>query len=51
MVTRFIHKIMSFVLHLFDVDEPYCNICSDSKQIEVLIMGTDTQWIECPYCS
>jgi len=27
-----------------------CNICNGKKEIEVLVMGTDTDWVECPYC-
>jgi hypothetical protein len=27
-----------------------CNICNDRKEIEVIVMGTDTDWVECPYC-
>jgi len=30
---------------------PKCKICNDTKQIEVPIMGTDTEFVECPYCS
>ena len=31
--------------------EPQCKICNDSKLVEVLVMGTDTEWVECSYCS
>lgn len=31
--------------------EPQCTICNDSKNIEVIVMGTDTDYVECPYCS
>jgi hypothetical protein len=27
-----------------------CNICNDRKEIEVIVMGTDTDWVECPCC-
>jgi len=27
-----------------------CKICNGRKEIEVLVMGTDTDWVECPYC-
>jgi sarcosine oxidase delta subunit len=28
-----------------------CKICNDTKEIEVQVMGTDFDWVECPYCS
>jgi hypothetical protein len=27
-----------------------CKICNGKKEIEVLVIGIDTEWIECPYC-
>jgi len=30
---------------------PQCNICNNTRQVEVLTMGTDTNLVECPYCS
>jgi thymidine kinase len=27
-----------------------CDICNGRKEIEVIVMGTDTDWVECPYC-
>lgn len=29
----------------------FCITCKGSKQIEVIVMGTDTEMVECPYCS
>jgi len=31
--------------------EQQCKICNNKKLIEVLVMGTDVDWVECPYCS
>ena len=28
-----------------------CEFCKDSKEIEVIVMGTDTEYVECFYCS
>jgi hypothetical protein len=28
-----------------------CPICNDTREIEVLVMGTDTEIVECYYCS
>ena len=28
-----------------------CDICKDTKEIEVIVMGVDTDYVECPYCS
>jgi len=27
-----------------------CDICNGRREIEVIVMGTDTDWVECPYC-
>jgi len=27
-----------------------CKICNGRKEIEVLVMGTDTEWVECYFC-
>ena len=27
-----------------------CKICNGRKEIEVLVMGTDTAWVECYHC-
>jgi hypothetical protein len=29
---------------------PKCPICRDNKSVEVLTMGYDTEWIDCPGC-
>jgi len=31
--------------------KPKCRVCRDTKKIEVLVIGTDTEYVECPYCS
>ena len=36
---------------LFDCKETQCKICNDTKVMEVLVMGTDTEYVECSYCS
>ena len=28
-----------------------CKICKDTKEIEIIVMGTDIMTVECPYCS
>lgn len=28
-----------------------CKMCKGKKEIEVIVMGTDTDWVECPKCS
>ncbi len=28
-----------------------CKICNNTKETEVIVMGTDTEMVECPYCS
>ena len=42
--------IIKKLIDFFAYKEPSCKICKDCKQIEVLVMGTDTVWVECPYC-
>jgi len=27
-----------------------CQTCNGRKRIEVIVMGTDTDWVECPDC-
>jgi uncharacterized Zn-finger protein len=29
----------------------YCPLCNDRGLIEVIVMGTDTDYVECPYCT
>lgn len=36
---------------LIPEEEPNCKICNDTKEVEVLVMGTDTEMVECAYCS
>lgn len=38
-------------LSLFEDKEPSCKVCNDTKQMEVLVMGVDTEWVECSHCS
>jgi hypothetical protein len=50
------NKLKTLCLHLFnsslfETKVPQCKICNDSKQIEVLVMVTDTELVECSYCS
>lgn len=44
-------KLFEIIKSFFIVIEPKCRICNDSKKVEGLIMGTDTDWVECSYCS
>ena len=44
-------KILEVIFSLFEYNEPHCKICDDSKQMEVLVMGCDTEFVECSYCS
>jgi CO dehydrogenase nickel-insertion accessory protein CooC1 len=49
MLKKFIKRI--FDSSLFEIKVPQCKICNDSKRMEVLVMGTDTEFVECSYCS
>ena len=56
MIKILIEKLKTLRLYfgscsLFDYNEPKCKICNDSKEMEVLVMGTDTEYVECSYCS
>lgn len=42
--------IKMFYNSLFKYKKIKCNICKDTKQIEVLIMGTDTEIVDCYFC-
>jgi hypothetical protein len=46
---QWIIRVVSGMLQ--PLPEPECKICKDRKEIEVIVMGTDTDWVECPYCS
>ena len=56
MIKSLIKNLKTLFLHfancsLFNYKEKECSICNDSKQMEVLVMGTDTEYVECSYCS
>jgi hypothetical protein len=43
--------VLVIVGSLIPEETPSCKICGDSKEVETIVMGTDTAMVECPYCS
>lgn len=44
--------IALFLIGMFiDIPEPKCTVCEDRGVIYENVMGTDFDYVECPFCS
>lgn len=44
-------SLIQALKRLFCKTDVSCRVCNGRQQVEVLVMGTDTELVECPYCS
>lgn len=51
MVLGIIILVLCVFFCFYEEPKYKCEICKDTKEVEVLVMGTDTELVKCEYCN